>query len=162
MNMNNESVHEQFMKEACDLADHSVLMGGGPFGCVIVSEQCEILGKGHNQVTIDNDPTQHAEIVAIRNACKNINDFKLSGCTLYTSCEPCSMCLSAIYWARISKIVYGNTRLDAKNIGFDDFFIYDEINKPCEQRQIPMVQDYVEIAKNSFELWANKKDKTEY
>jgi tRNA(Arg) A34 adenosine deaminase TadA len=157
-----EDNNEMHMKKACDLASHSVSIGGGPFGAVIVDKNMNIVGKGHNMVTINNDPTQHAEIVAIRNACNNLNTYNLDGCTLYTSCEPCPMCLGAVYWSRINKIYYGNSRVDAKNIGFDDNFIYEEFNKNLDERVIPIIQCYEVYAKNSFEDWMKKDDKTEY
>ena len=142
-----------FMKQACDLASKSVKIGGGPFGCVITDSEYYVIGKGYNRVTLENDPTQHAEMVAIKDACKTMNTFDLSGCRLYTSCEPCPMCLSAIYWARIKTVFYGNTRTDASNIGFDDSVIYDELNKPIESRSIDMSQIGQIYAKKSFEAW---------
>jgi tRNA(Arg) A34 adenosine deaminase TadA len=158
MDKNNDFI----MKKACDLASHSVLNGGGPFGAIITDKELNIISEGHNMVTINNDPTQHAEIVAIRNACSKLNTFILDEYILYTSCEPCPMCLSAIYWSRIKKIYYGNTRKDAKNIGFDDEFIYDEIIKNIENRTLSMDMCNNEYAKKSFELWSEKKDKIEY
>lgn len=158
-----DSTNDEFMKKACDLATQSVKHGGGPFGCVIVDKNNHIIGEGHNMVTINNDPTQHAEIVAIRNACKNMNNFSLGDCTLYTSCEPCPMCLGAIYWARIKKIYYGNNRQDAENIGFSDKKIYDEIkNDALNTRDIPLEQICADYAKYSFESWSDKLDKTKY
>jgi tRNA(Arg) A34 adenosine deaminase TadA len=151
-----------FMENACDLASYSVQIGGGPFGAVIVDEKSNIIGKGHNMVTINNDPTAHAEIVAIRDACKNINNFTLENCTIYTSCEPCPMCLSAIYWSRIKHIYYGNNRIDAQNIGFDDNFIYEEIPKNIEERKIKLEECNREYAQKSFALWLEKVDKIEY
>jgi guanine deaminase len=152
------------MKQACDLASKSVSQyGTGPFGCVITDRLGNVIGEGHNRVTLDKDPTQHAEIVAIRNACKKAGIFDLSGCILYTSCEPCPMCLSAIYWARIDKVFYGNTRKDAKEIGFDDDFIYEEVNKRIEERTIPMEKWVdMEYAKTSFQMWNMKEDKIQY
>jgi tRNA(Arg) A34 adenosine deaminase TadA len=141
------------MKEACYLAEISIIRGGGPFGCVITDSSENIIGKGHNRVTIDNDPTLHAEMVAIKDACRQKNTFNLSGSTLYTSCEPCPMCLSAIYWARIDTVFYGNTRVDASNIGFDDSFIYEQVNKPMEDRSIQMTQVGHENAKEAFRIW---------
>jgi len=152
----------KFMEKACELAEYSIHNNGGPFGAIIVNSNGAIIGMGHNRVAIDNDPTQHAEMVAIRDACKNMGEFHLTGCTLYTSCEPCPMCLSASYWAHISKIVYGNSRKDVKNIGFDDAFIYDEIGKSYEERKIPIVCFGAEIAKKGFQLWVDKKDKVKY
>ena len=151
-----------YMKEACDLAENSIQKGGGPFGCVITDSNNNIIGKGHNRVTIDNDPTLHAEIVAIKDACQNKNTFNLSGSTLYTSCEPCPMCLSAIYWARIDTVFYGNTRVDASNIGFDDSFIYEEVNKPIEERCIKMEQVGYDSAKKAFEIWKTFEKRIDY
>ena len=129
----------KFMQEAIALSKQSLINGtGGPFGCVIVKDNV-IVGRGNNQVTATNDPTAHAEIVAIRDACKNLNSFQLEGCEIYTSCEPCPMCLGAIYWARPAVIYYGNTRNDAKEIGFDDSMIYDEVNAPIGERIIPAI-----------------------
>jgi len=151
------------MKQACELANKSIERGGGPFGCVIVNTSTqETVGKGHNMVTIHNDPTLHAEMVAIKDACHTLQTFDLSGCTLYTSCEPCPMCLSAIYWAKITTVYYGNTKHDAANIGFDDQFIYEEFGKPIEERKIKMTQICQETAINSFQKWANKDDKIPY
>ena len=153
---------ELFMKKAIDLSLFSIKNKGGPFGAIIVDHNNNIIGEGYNQVTLHNDPTCHAEIVCIRNACKNIDSYKLYGCTIYTSCEPCPMCLSAIYWSRIDKIYYSNTRFDAKKINFDDEFIYDEINKPINERNICMERIEDKDAINSFILWQDKNDKIEY
>ena len=158
-----------FMKEACELAETSIQLGGGPFGCIISDPSENIIGRGHNRVTIDNDPTLHAEMVAIKDACRQKNTFNLSGCTLYTSCEPCPMCLSAIYWARIGTVFYGNTRADASNIGFDDSFIYEEVSKPIEERSVVMKQvgykdsnTNFEIWKTAFEIWKNYEKRIDY
>ena len=161
-NDENSSNEDFLMKRACHLANENVLLGGGPFGCIITDNNGFIIGEGTNQVTLKNDPTLHAEIVAIRDACKKLKTFNLSGCTLYTSCEPCPMCLSAIYWSRINKVFYGNTRDDAKAIGFDDDFIYNEIGKNIDERQIEMVQCDENSAKKSFQLWCEKEDKIKY
>ena len=134
---------------------------GGPFGCVVVKGN-EIVGRGHNKVISTNDPTAHAEVSAIRDACKNLNSFQLDDCEIYTSCEPCPMCLGAIYWARPAKIYYANNRQDAANIGFDDSLIYDEINKPLENRLINIECIGREDALKMFELWTTKIDKTAY
>lgn len=134
---------------------------GGPFGCVIVKNDV-IIGRGHNNVISSNDPTAHAEVTAIRDACKNINSFQLDDCEVYTSCEPCPMCLGAIYWARPKKIYYANNRQDAANIGFDDSLIYNEINKPLEHRLIAIECIGRNEALKMFEQWSNKTDKTEY
>ena len=151
-----------FMKEACSLAEKSIQIGGGPFGCIITDSNDNIIGTGHNRVTIENDPTLHAEMVAIKDACRNQNTFNLSGATLYTSCEPCPMCLSAIYWARIDTVFYGNTRVDASNIGFDDSFIYEEVNKSIEERSLQMTQIGHEDAKKSFDAWKNYDKRIDY
>ena len=158
-------MEKEYMKIACDLANISIQRGGGPFGAVIVhNDTNEIIGKGHNMVTIENDPTLHAEIVAIRNATRLINNFQLSNCTLYTSCEPCPMCLSACYWARIPTIYYANTKTDAKNIGFDDAFIYEEFAKESNNRSINMIHLYEcnEYAKKTFNDWNEKENKIPY
>lgn len=134
---------------------------GGPFGCVIVKDG-KIIGKGNNKVTSTNDPTAHAEVTAIRDACKNLGSFQLEGCILYTSCEPCPMCLGAIYWARPEKVYYGSTKTDAAHIGFDDDFIYEELKLPYADRSIPFEQLAPEVAITPFQEWATKEDKTEY
>ena len=154
--MNNE-----FMKIAIELSIESVNKNGGPFGCVIVKDN-KIIAKGSNKVTSTNDPTAHGEIVAIREACKKLNNFNLNGSELYSTCEPCPMCLSAIYWARISKIYYANTREDAQKIDFDDSFIYSEFEKKIEERKIPMIQMMRNEALKAFELWDKKTDKVKY
>ncbi len=152
--MNN--IKKKFMLRAIELSRSSVKLGGGPFGCVIVKNN-KIIAEGCNEVTVLNDPTAHAEIVTIRKACKNINDFNLKGSEIYTSCEPCPMCLSAIYWSHIDKIYYGNTRLDAAKIGFDDDFIYNELNKELSIREIPMEQVYKDEASKAFLDWEKKR-----
>lgn len=134
---------------------------GGPFGCVIVKDG-KIIGSGSNSVLSTNDPTAHAEIVAIREACKNLGNFQLEGCELYTSCEPCPMCLGAIYWARPSRVFYANTKKDAAEAGFDDQFIYEELNLPYNLRKIPFEQGMQESAKEVFHEWILKEDKTLY
>ena len=159
---NSMELHNQNMEKALNLALLGMERNGGPFGCIICDSNNNIIGKGHNMVTIHNDPTQHAEIVAIRNACYYHNNFDLSGCTIYTSCEPCPMCLGAIYWAKIDKIYYCNSRMDAKNIGFDDEFIYDEISKPNEDRKIKMKKIDLDHELKAFNLWKEKKDKIPY
>ena len=128
---------EDIMREAISLADDNVRNGGGPFGAVIVKDG-KVVATGVNRVTANNDPTAHAEVSAIRNACKKLKTFDLSGCEIYSSCEPCPMCLGAIYWSRIKKIYYGNSKADAKDIGFDDSFIYDELALPYGQRHVAM------------------------
>lgn len=164
-NINIESTkkdHSYFMNEAVNAALKGMNANeGGPFGCVIVKDG-EIIGRGNNMVTSTNDPTAHAEVTAIRNACKNLNSFQLDGCIIYTSCEPCPMCLGAIYWARPSKVYYGSNQKDAANIGFDDQFIYDEIPLPFNERSIPFEQCEREIALKPFKVWSSKENKTEY
>ena len=149
------------MKRAIELSIESVNKGGGPFGCVIVKDD-KIVSEGSNKVTSTNDPTAHGEIVAIREACKQINNFSLDGCELYSTCEPCPMCLSAIYWARIKKIYYANTRKDAQKINFDDSLIYSEFQKNIDKRKIPMVQMMRNEALKAFDLWDKKTDKVKY
>jgi len=134
---------------------------GGPFGAVIVKDG-KIIGKGNNRVTSSNDPTAHAEVTAIRDACKRIENFKLDGCEIYTSCEPCPMCLAAIYWARIDCIYYANTKQDAADIEFDDDFFYQELDKPIDKRSIPMKQMMRSEAIEVFTAWINKVDKIPY
>ena len=150
-----------FMKRAIELSIQNIKNNGGPFGCIIVKEN-KIIAEGVNRVTLNNDPTAHAEIIAIRNACKKLNTFNLEKCELYTSCEPCPMCLSAIYWSHIDKIYYGNSRLDASKIGFDDDFIYNELNKDLSSRKIQMKQISQNEAKKAFLDWDKKIDKVEY
>ena len=151
----------KFMERAIALSLESVKSGGGPFGAVIIKNN-EIISEGMNRVTKNNDPTAHGEIVAIRNACKNLNDFSLKGCELYTSCEPCPMCLSAIYWSRIDKIYYANTRDDAKKIDFDDSLIYSELVKKIKERKIPTTQLMRNEALQGFKLWKNTENKVKY
>lgn len=134
---------------------------GGPFGALIVKED-HIIGRGNNKVVSTNDPTAHAEMVAIREACREVNSFQLNGCTIYTSCEPCPMCLGAIYWARPDRIVYACGREDAAAINFDDDFIYKEIVLPINQRKIPTHQCGREKGLEVFRFWKNKDDKVEY
>lgn len=150
-----------FMREAIRLADESVKSGGGPFGAVIVKDG-EIVASSSNSVTLDNDPTAHAEVNAIRKACRKLGTFDLSGCSVYTSCEPCPMCLGAIYWAHLDRIFYGNTRKDAASIGFDDDFIYEELAKPLYRRFVPMIPALSDEALKTFLFWREKADKTEY
>ena len=150
-----------FMARAIEISKVSVSTNGGPFGSVVVKDN-KIISEGSNKVTSLNDPTAHAEIVAIRNACQKLKTFNLSGCEIYTTCEPCPMCLSAIYWARIDKIYYANTREDAKNIDFDDSFIYLEVAKKIDKRKIKMKQMNREDALEAFEIWKNKEDKIKY
>ena len=150
------------MRRAIELAQMGIeLNSGGPFGAVVVKDG-EIVGEGCNRVTSTNDPTAHAEILAIRNACEKLNSFQLDDCILYTSCEPCPMCLGAIYWARPLRVFYAATREDAANIGFDDQFIYEEIEKNFEHRQMKLFNLMREEGLTLFENWTHKEDKTEY
>lgn len=151
-----------FMEAAIKLAQEGVAAGyGGPFGAVVVKDG-RIIGSGQNRVLRDADPTAHAEVVAIRAACEALGSFQLDGCTLYTSCEPCPMCLGAIYWARPARVVYACTREDASEVGFDDGFIYQEINLPLGERSIPMQPLMREQSLAVMKLWADKTDKTPY
>ena len=150
------------MLEALQLAEQGMMNNeGGPFGCVIVKDNV-IIGRGNNKVLLTNDPTAHAEVTAIRDACRYLNSFQLEGCDLYTSCEPCPMCLGAIYWARPSKVFFACTRNDAAEIGFDDDFIYHELEKTFTSRSIPMQQMMREKALMIFEAWKSKPDKIPY
>ena len=152
-------MHKKFMHLAIEIANKSK---GGPFGAIIIDNNNNIIAKSSNSVTIDNDPTAHAEINAIRTACKNKNNFKLDDCILYTTCEPCPMCLSACYWANIKKIYYANTRQDAAEINFDDSFIYDEIIKDISERNIEMIKIDNSDAIKTFNTWKNNTSKIEY
>ena len=149
------------MGEAIRLANESVRHGGGPFGAVIVKDG-KIIAGSSNSVTIDNDPTAHAEVNAIREACRKLGTFDLTGCRIYTSCEPCPMCLGAIYWAHIERIYYGNTRKDAHDIDFADDFIYEELEKSLDERTVPIIPMMREEALETFRLWREKTDKIEY
>jgi tRNA(Arg) A34 adenosine deaminase TadA len=151
-----------FMQQAIDLATENVLSGrGGPFGAVIVHNG-EVVATGSNLVTSSNDPTAHAEVTAIRNACTKLGTFALSGCEIYTSCEPCPMCLAAVYWARLHAIYYGNTAADAADAGFDDAFLYDEIKLPLNQRSIPTINLLRDEALSSFNAWRNYAGRIDY
>lgn len=152
---------EHFMDIACELAEHNVINGGGPFGAVIVRDD-EIIATGVNTVTRVNDPTAHAEINAIRNACHVTGNFKLEDCVIYSSCEPCPMCLSALYWAGVKRIYYGNTKHDADSINFSDSFIYKEIDKEPAERSIPCLHVSTRRAMKAFEMWVDKTDKITY
>lgn len=152
---------EELMMRACQLAEESVRQGGGPFGAVI-ARNGEIIAEGSNCVTIHHDPTAHAEVTAIRKATKALATHNLSGCEIYTSCEPCPMCLGAIYWAHLDKIYYGNNREDAAKIGFDDDFIYREIELKPEMRSLPSEILMQEEAIKAFKMWTEKEDKAEY
>jgi len=153
--------HKKFMRLAIELANENIKSGGGPFGAVVVCND-QVVGKGANSVTNFNDPTAHAEIIAIRDASKKLNRFDLNDCVIYTSCEPCPMCLGAVYWAKIKTIYYGNNRKDAANIGFDDDLIYRELTLPIENRQIDMIQCLNNEAVETFHQWKKMPDKKEY
>jgi tRNA(Arg) A34 adenosine deaminase TadA len=153
--------NRELMRRAIELSINSVKNGGGPFGAVI-ARNGEIIAEGANCVTIDNDPTAHAEVSTIRKACKALNTFDLSGCEIFTSCEPCPMCLGAIYWAKLDKIYYANDRKDAADIGFADDFIYEELPLKPQDRQKPSEVLMREEALEAFRLWKEKEDKTEY
>jgi guanine deaminase len=150
-----------FMSKAIAMSIENVARGGGPFAALVVKDG-EIVGSGVNQVTATNDPTAHAEIVAIRAACSRLNTFQLDGCDIYTTCEPCPMCLGAIYWARPSRVFFANTREDAKDIGFDDEFIYQQIALPFGERSIPLIPMMRDEALAAFRSWQDKPDKTTY
>ena len=150
------------MARAIQLSVENVRSGkGGPFGAVVAKEG-SIIAEGVNQVTSSNDPTAHAEVLAIRHACQKLGDFELKGCELYTSCEPCPMCLAAIYWARLARVYFGNLAEDASKVGFDDSFIYREIVQPYAQRRIPMIQMMREEALAAFREWDEKPNKIPY
>ena len=150
------------MHEAITLSRRGLLHNeGGPFGCVIVQDD-KIVGRGNNRVTSSNDPTAHAEVVAIRDACQHLGTFQLEGCEIYTSCEPCPMCLGAIYWARPKIVYFANSRKDAADIGFDDSMIYDEMTTELEKRKIPIIPLRLEEALQIFKEWEEKKDKIPY
>ncbi|MDB5021453.1 MAG: guanine deaminase [Pedobacter sp.] len=160
--MEEQAYHEEFMRIAIEFSERNVLESlGGPFGAVIVKDGKMISGSG-NKVTASNDPTAHAEVSAIRLACEKLNTFDLNGCVIYTSCEPCPMCLSAIYWARLDKVYYANTKVDAAEIGFDDKFIYDELDKEMEHRALPIVQMLRDEGLQAFKLWNQSAMKVEY
>jgi len=158
----NMTREEKFMQEAIALSQSGMDNNeGGPFGCIIVKGD-EIIGRGNNKVSSSNDPTAHAEVTAIRDACKNLGTFQLDGCEVYTSCEPCPMCLGAIYWARPKVVYFANNRQDAANIGFDDSMIYDEMNASLDERKIPIIPIGRESALKVFKQWKEKDDKTLY
>ena len=153
---------KKFMRKAIRLSMENVQSGnGGPFGTVIVKNG-KIIATGVNEVTKSNDPTAHAEMIAIRNACEELNSFQLDGCDIYCSCEPCPMCLSAIYWARVDNVYYANTRSDAQKIDFDDSLIFEELKKNIKERKIPMYQMMRDEALKAFEMWDKKIDKIKY
>jgi guanine deaminase len=149
------------MRRAIALALENVRTGGGPFGALLVQDG-QVIAEGANQVTLTNDPTAHAEVVAIRAACRALGTFQLTGCDLYTTCEPCPMCLGAIYWARPARVFFAGTAADAAKAGFDDAFIYDELKMPPQQRRIPMSGLLREEALAIFQAWMAKKEKTPY
>jgi len=152
----------KFMKEAIRLSIENVKSGsGGPFGAIVVKDG-KVIARGTNRVTATNDPTAHAEVVAIREACSALKSFQLDGCDLYASCEPCPMCLGAIYWARPSRVFYANTKADAAAAGFDDSFIYDELPRPLSQRKIPMTQLLHDEAIGAFKAWRKSEKKIQY
>lgn len=150
-----------FIRRTIELSLESIKRGGGPFGAVI-TKNGDIVSESCNQVTVLNDPTAHAEIGAIRQAARKLNTFDLSGCNIYISCEPCPMCFGAIYWARIDKVFFANTRSDAENIGFDDSFIYEEISRPLQERKIEFKQLLREEALEAFRAWEESENKVEY
>ncbi len=152
---------EELMRRACRLSEESVARGGGPFGAVIARDGV-IMAEASNSVTINRDPTAHAEVNAIRAACARQHTFTLAGCDIYCSCEPCPMCLGAIYWAHIDHIYYANTRQEADAIGFGDNTIYEEIATPLDQRHLPIRQLLPEAGRKAFQMWREKTDKTEY
>lgn len=161
-NFNDKKNHSLYMQKAVDYAIEGMKKNdGGPFGCIIVKDG-KIIGRGNNRVTSNNDPTAHAEIIAIREACENLNSFQLDGCIIYTSCEPCPMCLGAIYWARPKKVFFGSNKTDAADVGFDDDFIYKELPLPMDKRSIPFEQMDRNYALKPFKLWEEKENKTEY
>jgi tRNA(Arg) A34 adenosine deaminase TadA len=152
---------EKFMRKAIALSIENIKKGGGPFGAVIVKDN-KIVATGTNHVSANNDPTAHAEMIAIRKACRKLGTFDLSGCVIYSSCEPCPMCLGAIYWAHLDRLFYGNTKTDAKSIDFDDSFIYDEIALPPENRKLKSTRLLADESILAFELWSKTADKIKY
>lgn len=159
--MNYSKEDEKFMMMAIKLSEDNIDSGGGPFGAVIVRDG-EVIATGTNRVVPNADPTAHAEVMAIRNACAAIGTFQLEGCTVYSSCEPCPMCLSALYWAGVERIFYGNTKDDAKAINFDDSFIYDQLKLDYSERSIPCINIMRDRALEGFKAWSQKEDKVLY
>jgi len=157
----NEHSDQYFLQQAIALATRSAQSDGGPFGAVVV-RQGQIIGRGHNQVTQNCDPSAHAEIIAIRDACKNLGTHQLDDCVIYASCEPCPMCMSAIYWAHIPTLIYAASSIDAAEAGFDDQFIYDELKKPYAERRVHIQQLEREAAQRSFTAWKNNPKRTDY
>ena len=154
-------MNKEYMRLAIELANESVAKGGGPFGAVVVRDG-EIISACANRVTLDNDPTAHAEVTAIREACSKLGSFSLEGCEIYASCEPCPMCLGAIYWAGIERVYYAATRQHAAQAGFDDSMIYDQIPLQPEQRSVACLQLESDSQQQPFDLWQQKNDKIEY
>ncbi|MGD0961111.1 MAG: nucleoside deaminase [Methylomonas sp.] len=154
-------MHQDFLQQAVDLAARNAAAGGGPFAALIVKER-RIIATGVNRVTADHDPTAHAEVTAIRSACQSLRHFQLSDCILYSSCEPCPMCLGAVYWARLSAVYYACDHIQAAAAGFDDSFIYDEIPKPPAARAIPMYFTKLEHADKPFLVWNQSENKIRY
>lgn len=152
---------KKYIEMAAKLSEENVKNGGGPFGAVIVKDG-EVIATGVNRVTANNDPTAHAEVSAVREACRKLGSFKLDGCTVYSSCEPCPMCLSALYWAGVKTIIYGNTKEDAEAIGFGDKFIYEEIDRQPSERAIPCYHIANPFTPTAFKMWEEKSDKIEY
>lgn len=159
--MNDKDYNPRFMAMATKLSHDNIDKGGGPFGAVIVKGD-EVISTGANSVTLLNDPTAHAEVLAIRNACAQLKDFRLTDCIVYSSCEPCPMCLSALYWAGVKKIFFANTKEDAAAIDFSDNFIYEELARKREYRHLPAIHVDGTGAIKAFEKWAAKSDKTPY
>lgn len=160
--MNKTDQDQKWLRKAVELSRKGMMSGeGGPFGCIVVRDG-EIVGEGNNKVTSSNDPTAHAEVVAIREACKNLGTYQLDGCDVYTSCEPCPMCLGAIYWARPQRVIFANTREEAAAIEFDDDFIYNEINTALLERKIPFIHHPDPEAKKIFEEWKTWEGKKKY
>ena len=156
------AIEKRFLERAIELSRQGMQHGhGGPFGCVIVRDS-KVIGEGNNEVLLNNDPTAHAEIVAIRNACKKLNSFQLPGCDVYCSCEPCPMCMGAIYWARPQRVIFANTKTDAAAVNFDDQFIYDEIQKLPVDRRIEFIHVPLDEALAIFLEWKNTDDRQEY
>lgn len=152
---------EDFMRQAIALSLDSAMSGGGPFAAIVVKDGA-VVGTGTNRVTASLDPTAHAEVSAIRDACRNLGSHVLAGATIYTTCEPCPMCLAAVYWARIDRMIYGNSRQDAAAIGFDDAFLYEQVALPIEARSLPTDRLLADEAIAAFQAWADNPDKIPY
>lgn len=159
---NKNRQQEQFMREAIQMADRNVASGkGGPFAALVVKDG-KIIARGTNCVTSANDPTAHAEVVAIRSACEQLGDFQLRDCDFYSSCEPCPMCMGALYWARPSRVFFAAGRMDAADAGFDDSFIYEELELPPDKRKVPSTQLLADEGRQPFDSWKEKSDRVEY